>query len=95
MADSWTRVFHDTIGGRSVTGEIYDDGGYKVTTTQKSDHDGGVSGDKSSTIIISPSAAGTPIEIDADTLKELESKLVTDGDFSKEEAEKIVGKFQT
>ncbi len=94
MADSWSQVFEDTVGGRPVKGEIYDEGGYKVTTTQKEDYPGSLSGDESNTIIIPPREAGTPIEIEAETLEELEKDLVTEG-FSKDEAKTIVDKFPT
>ncbi len=93
MADSWSKIFEVTIGDRVVIGQTYDEGGYKVTTTQKSDDPGSVSGDQSSTVVIPPSAAGKKIEIDAETLSELEADLVSDGEFTAEEAEQITGKF--
>ena len=94
MADCWNHVFEDTVGDRPVKGEIYDEGGYKITTTQQKDFPGSVSNDEANTIIIPPTAAGTPIEIEAETLEDLEKDLVTEG-FSKDEAKAIVDKFQT
>jgi len=93
MADSWSKIFEVTIGDRAVSGEIYDDDGYKVTTTQKSDDPGSVSGDQSNTVVFPPSAAGTKIEIEAKTLPQLEADLVSDGEFTAEEAKEITGKF--
>lgn len=95
MADSWTKVFDDTVDERPVTGEIYDDGGYKVRTTQKSDNEGNVSRDESGTIIMPPSEAGSKIEIEADSLDELEQDIVNDGEFTAEQARNIADKFRT
>lgn len=94
MADSRSKVFEEAIGDREVIGEVYDEGGYKVTTTQKNDDDGSVAVDQTSTVIIPPSSAGTKIEIDAETLRELEADLVEDGEFTPEEAKEIVSKFR-
>ncbi|MCK2149441.1 hypothetical protein MYE70_10220 [Marinobacter alexandrii] len=95
MSDTWETVFEAEIDGRNVKGEVYSKGGYKVSTTQKSDYEGHISSDDGSTIIIPPSAAGEPIEIDGESLDELERELVEDGEFSSSEAKKIVGKFNT
>lgn len=95
MADSWSIVFKETIGNREVTGKRYDEGGYKVITTQKNDDDGSVAGDQKSTVIIPPSSAGTTIEIDAENLGELKAHLVEDEEFTPEEADEIVSKFGT
>lgn len=95
MADTWTQVFDDTLDGRSVTGEIYDEGGYKIRTTQKRDDEGSFSTDKSGTIIMPPSEAGTTIEIEAESLDELENNLVNEGEFSAEQASNIVDRFRT
>lgn len=94
MADSWTTIFDETYSSRSVTGEIYSDGCYKITTTQKTDLDGTVSGDRSSTVIVPPTAAGSAMEITADTLDELKAELVSYGEFSIEEANNIVERFR-
>ncbi len=93
MADLWTNVFTDSADGRLVTGETYDEGGYKITTTQKTDNNGEASRNDYGTTIIAPSEAGRPIEIDADSLIELEQKLVSEGEFSKNDAKKIANKF--
>ncbi len=95
MVDFWSKVFDASIGGRSVTGETYNEGGYKVRTTQKSDYEGSVSGDSSSTLIMPPTAAGTSMEIEAESLEELESELISDGEFTQNEANEIVDKFRT
>lgn len=93
MADSWEEIFEKEVDGRPVKGEVYDEGGYRVTTTQKSDYEGDVSGDESSTVIISPSAAGTKIKLEGETLEELEKELVEHGEFSDEEAKSIASMF--
>ena len=93
MVSSWKKVFEFEVDGRLVKGEVYIEGDYKISTTQKSDYEGEVFGDESSKVLMSPSAAGTPIEIEAETLEELKENLITDGEFSNEDAEAIVAKF--
>lgn len=93
MNDTWDTVFEDKVDGRDVRGEVYSEGGYKVSTTQKSDYDGKLSSDEGSLTIIPPSGAGTAIEIHADTLEELERDLVDDGEFSSDETREITKKF--
>ena len=93
MANSWTQVFEVEVDGRPVKGEVYTEGDYKISTTQKNDYEGVVFGDDSSKGFIPPSAAGTPIEIEAESLEELKENLITDGEFSNEDAEAIVAKF--
>ncbi len=93
MEDTWEAIFDVVINGRDVKGETYCEGGYRVSTTQKSDYEGYIGGDTGSTIIIPPSQAGTPIDIDAETLEELERTLVEDGEFSPDEAREIVDNF--
>jgi hypothetical protein len=66
---------------------------YRVTTTQKSDYEGNVFGDESSTTIIPPSAAGTKIQLDAETIEELEKELIEHGEFTHEEANSIASMF--
>jgi hypothetical protein len=95
MADSWTKVFDDTVDERPVTGEVYDEGGYKVRITQKSDYEGNVSKDESGTIIMPPSEGGSVIEIEANSLDELEQDLVNDGEFTAEQARNIAENFRT
>ena len=95
MSDTWKTVFEAEIDGRNVKGEVFSEGGYKVSTTQKSDFEGQVSNDDAGTTIISPSAAGEPIEIDCETLDELAEDLVEHGEFSSEEAKDIIEKFDT
>lgn len=95
MSDTWSKIFESTTCGRVVIGETYDGHEYKIKTTQKSEDKGNVSGDQSSTVIISPSAAGAAIEIHATTLSELENNLITDAEFTDQEAKEIVEKFRT
>lgn len=93
MVSSWTQVFDIEVDGRPVKGEVYIEGDYKISTTQKNDYGGAVFGDESSKGFMPPSAAGTPIEIEAETLEELKENLITDGEFSDVDAEMIVAKF--
>ena len=95
MTESWTKIFDDLIASRHVTGEIYGEGGYKISTTQKSKDDGSVSGDESSTVVVSPTEAGNPIEFHSETLEELEIDLVSDGEFSTKDAKSIVDRFRS
>jgi len=94
MADSWKEVFEAEVDGRQVKGEVYDEGRYRVTTTQKSDYEGNGSGDESTTVIIPPSAAGTIIQLDCETVEELEKQLVEHGEFTYEEAKNITRRFR-
>ena len=93
MASSWKQVFEVEVDGRPVKGEVYIEGGYRIKTTQKSDYDGEGFGDESSKVFMPPSAAGTPIEIEAETPEELKNDLISDGEFSNDDAEAIVAKF--
>lgn len=93
MASSWTQVFDIEVDRRPVKGEVYIEGDYKISTTQKNDYEGNVFEDESSKVFMPPHAAGTPIEIEAETLEELKENLITDGEFSDEDAEVIIAKF--
>ncbi len=92
MADTWTTHHKGTVGGRTVEVKTYSDGGYRVSTTQGADYPGSVSGDDSSTIIIPPSAKGTPVDIDGETLDEVRGDLAAEG-FTAEQIDEIVGHF--
>jgi hypothetical protein len=89
---NWKIIFETEINGRPVKGEVYEEGGFKITTTQKEDFDGSVSGDDGSPVITSPISAGQPIEFNAETLDELKKDLITDS-FTDEEATEIIDKF--
>ena len=92
MADTWTTHHKGTVGGRTVEVKTYSDGGYRVSTTQGEDYPGSVSGDDSSTVIIPPSAKGTPIDIDGETVDEVRNDLAAEG-FTAEQIDEIVGHF--
>ncbi|MCF7993666.1 MAG: hypothetical protein K9L88_02365 [Chromatiaceae bacterium] len=94
MPDSWKIVFEENLNGRPVKGEIYDEGGYRVTTTQKSDHEGNVYSDGTSTIISLPTSAGNKNTIDAQNLNDLEKGLIDYCELSREEAIAIIAMFQ-
>ena len=93
MSDNWKTVFEKEVDGRSVKGTIYSEGGYKVRSTQKDDYPGNYSRDGNSHIFSNPSAAGTPFEVDAETLDELEKELIDCGEFTPDQAKEIVASF--
>lgn len=92
MADTWKSIFKGTIEGRTMEIEIYDEGGYRVHTTQGADDPGTVQSDGSSTIIIPPTEQGRPITIEGETPDEVRRDLLTEG-FSEAAANEIVGKL--
>lgn len=92
MHGTWTTHHSGSIEGRIVTLETHSDGGYRVQTTQGEDYAGAVIGDGSSTTIIPPSAKGTPIDIEGETVDELREQLALEG-FSSEAIEEIVAHF--
>lgn len=92
MADRWTRVFEGTAEGRPIEIEVYDEGGYRVQTTQGDDHPGSVQVDQSSTAIITPTEEGREITIYGETVEALRKELINEG-FSENAANEIVGKI--
>ncbi|WP_376695905.1 hypothetical protein [Wenzhouxiangella sp. EGI_FJ10305] len=95
MTENWETVFEIQVDGRDVKGERLSEGGYKVSSTQKDDYPGNVSSEPGSHTIIPPSAAGTPFELDAENLAELEKQLVESKEFSPEQAKQIVETFDS
>ena len=93
MVNTWNKVFDYEVGGRTLKGEIFDEGGYKISTTQKCDCEGKVVNDDCGTSIFPPSFVGSKIVIDSDTLENLEKELIEYGEFTAEEAKKIISKF--
>lgn len=92
MTDTWKSIFKGTIESRSVEVEVYDEGGYRVHTTQGEDNSGFVQVDQSSTTIVSPTEKGREITIDGETVDELRKELIAEG-FSENAANEIVGKI--
>lgn len=92
MADTWKSIFKGTIESRPVEIEIYDEGGYRVHTTQGADDPGTVQSDDSSTLIIPPTEKGRQITIDDETPEEIRKALISEG-FSEKAANEIVGKL--
>lgn len=92
MADTWKSIFKGTIENRPVEIEIYDDGGYRVQTTQGADDPGTVQSDGSSTIIIPPTEQGRPISIEGETPDKIRKELLAEG-FSEAATNEIVGKL--
>lgn len=90
---AWKDVFTKEVGGRQVTGSEHSEGGYRVSTTTASDYEGDVSGDESSTVIMPPVAAGSPVSIEGEDLADLRKNLIEDGEFSEEDADEIVAGF--
>lgn len=92
MADTWKSIFKGIIEGRPVEIEIYDEGGYRVHTTQGTDDPGSIQSDDSSTMIIPPTEQGRQIAIEGETPEEIRKDLLSE-DFSEAAANIIVGKF--
>lgn len=93
MTSSWTEVFNVEVDGRPIKGEVYIEGEYKISTTQKNDYEGKIFGDESSKVFMPPSETGILIEIEAETLEELNKNLIAYGEFSEEDAKVIIEKF--
>jgi hypothetical protein len=93
MADTWRAIFKATIEGRPVEGEMYDEGGYRVHTTQNADDPGTVVKDGSSTLIIPPTEKGRRITIEGETLEEVGEGLADEG-FSDAAVQDIVGRLR-
>jgi len=92
MADTWKSIFNGTIENRPVEIEIYDEGGYRVHTTQGADNPGTVQSEGSSTIIIPPTEQGRQITIEGETPDEIRKDLLAEG-FSEVATNEIVGKL--
>ena len=92
MCGSWTTHYKGQVEGRPVTVQTNSEGGYRVMTDQGADDEGTVFGDESSTVIISPTAAGSPIDIHEETIDEVRDQLNQEG-FGEEAIAKIVGYF--
>ena len=86
------KIFEDTVDNRSVTGMEYPDGGYKVITTLKEDHEGYFESEEGTTLHIPPMSAGTEIHADGETLDDLKEDLLN-CDFSPKQAQEICDKF--
>ena len=93
MADTWKSIFKGTIEDRPVEIEIYDEGGYRVHTTQGADDPGTVQSEDSSHLIVSPTEKGRQITIDEESPEEIRHALISEG-FSEKATNEIVGKLQ-
>jgi hypothetical protein len=92
MADTWNPIFDGTIENRPVKIEMYDEGGYRVHTTQGEDDPGTVQSDDSSILIIPPTSKGMQITIEGEAPEDIRNDLVSEG-FSAAAADDIVGKL--
>lgn len=99
MPRSWTCIFKSNVAGREVDCQIYSEGGYRVLTTQADDTPGSLQHDDDEstrlhahTLIIPPTAKGTPIEIEGAVLTELRQELIENG-FSDDEAGEVLAKY--
>lgn len=88
----WESIFTGTIENRHVQILRYDDGGYKVCTTQGADDPGVVKSDDTSTMIIPPTEKGRKITIEGETAEEIKKDLLIEG-FSEMASNEIVGKL--
>lgn len=89
---SWTTHHSGTVGGRPIVVQTHDEGGFRVRTDQGEDFPGNVTVDGSSTIIMSPTAQGTPVDIEGETLDEVRQGLAAEG-FDAQQIGEIVGHF--
>jgi len=99
MSDAWRTVFNGIVSSREVTCQIYSEGGYRVLTTQAEDDPGSIQYDDDQstrvhrqTMIVPPTAAGSAIAPEGETLEELRKDLIANG-FSDAAAEEIVKKY--
>jgi hypothetical protein len=92
MADTWKSIFNGTIENRPVEIEVYDEGGYRIHTTQGADDPGTIESDDTSTLIIPPTEQGRKITIEGETADEIRNALLTEG-FSEATASEIIGKL--
>ncbi|MDD2357977.1 MAG: hypothetical protein PHX13_08700 [Thiovulaceae bacterium] len=93
MGNGWQEVFSTNVDGRNVIGELYEENDYRVKTTQKNDDNGYISENESSKTYMPPRAAGSLITIEGQTLDELKDNLMSEGEFSSDDAQTIVDKF--
>ncbi len=92
MFGYWTTHHEGEVEGRPVIVQTHSEGGYRVKTDQGADDEGTVFGDDSTTVIIPPTAAGRPIDIDGETIDEVRDQLKQEG-FGEEAIAEIVGHF--
>ncbi len=90
MTPHWTTVYEGHIGDRLVKVMNYSEGGLKVLTTQPCDEPGFVEADGDSTLIFPPYWADQEIEVEGETPQELETNLIQQGYFSREEAKQVI-----
>jgi hypothetical protein len=95
MADNWRSVFKGTIEERPVEAAIYEEGGFRVRTTQFADDLGhAYKDDFGGTTVIGPSEKGREIDIDSESLEGICTQLVCQG-FSYEAASEIAEKLRS
>ena len=88
MNDVWTTIFSSVIEGRNVTLSRYSSGELKVTTSQKNTETTTGSSDGTTHLFPELISEGDTIEVDAESITELEAELQTIG-FSIEAAKQI------
>ncbi len=88
MNDVWTTIFSGVIEGRNLTLSRYSSGDLKVTTTQKNTVTTTGSSDGTTHVFPMVISEGDTIEVDAESITELEAELQTIG-FSVEAAKQI------
>lgn len=90
MSDGWTSHHKGLIGGRKVDVQSHDDGGYRVCTVTAKDFDGSVVSNESGVAIMPPVPAGSPVDLEGETIAELAGELALEG-FAKDSIDEIVG----
>ncbi len=92
MTDKWKSIFKGSIENRSLEIEIYDEGGFRIHTTQAVDDPGIVYCDASSSIIIPPKEQSRKITIEGENPDEICKDLLIVG-FSESAANEILSKL--
>lgn len=93
MPNGWKIIFKIKIGDRVVTGEVYQDGELKVSTTLLNDSEGSFVRVGAETGEISPRTSGSEIEYEADNIEKLQAILLKESDFTEEEIKLIIQEF--
>lgn len=79
MADTWSNIYKGELEGREIEIDIYDEGGYRVKTTQKENDPGDVVVDEESTTIMPPTESGIEIHIEGESKEDLIKEMTNAG----------------
>lgn len=79
ITDEWRVLFEGIVEGRPVKLEIYDDGTYRVQTTQYKDDPGFLQQEGSTMLINSPTEEGRKITFEGTKPQEIVEQLASEG----------------